>query len=332
MAAIVATDPGDLPRPAVEELRARGHTVDVLGAGLDPVAAAVAARDATVILCGIVGVPAAAVAELRATRLIMRCGAGVDTVDLAATAARGIWVANVPDYCLDEVADHTLLLLLAAMRRLRHMEQQVAAGRWLDPELPVIRRLAGRTLGLVGVGRIGERVATRAHGFGLRVIAHDPGLDPTRADAIGVAAVDLEVLLASSDIVSLHLPLTPATHHLLDATAFAAMRPGTVLVNTSRGGLVDLDALAVAVEDGTIGACGLDVLDGEPHPPLDHPLLRDPRVIVTPHVAFYSVDAQADLGRRVADEVERALAGLPPTSLVTPSTGQTTSPTTGGTR
>ncbi len=321
MADIVATDPGDLPRPAVDELRRRGHTVAVLDAGLGPVDAAVRSREAIAILCGIVGMPAEAIEQLRSTRLIMRCGAGVDTVDVAAAATRGIWVANVPDYCLDEVADHTLLLLLAAVRRLRHMEQQVTAGRWLDPELPNVRRLAGRTLGLVGVGRIGERVATRARGFGLRVIAHDPGLDPARAAALDVRAVGFGELLADSDIVSLHLPLTAATHHVLDASAFGAMRPGTVLVNTSRGGLVDLDALADALDRGIVSAAGLDVLDGEPHPPLDHRLLGDPRVIVTPHVAFYSVDAQADLGRRAADEVERALAGQPPTSLVLPPSG-----------
>ncbi len=265
--------------------------------------------------------PDIAIERLRGTRLIMRCGAGVDTVDVAAAARQGIWVANVPDYCLDEVADHTLLLMLAAMRRLRQMTQQVAEGRWLELELPVIRRLSGRTLGLVGSGRIGERVAIRARGFGLRVIAHDPRLDAERARTLAITPVDLPTLLARSDIVSLHLPLTDDTRHLLGTPTFAAMRPGAVLVNTSRGGLVDLDALAVALDAGTVAAAGLDVLDGEPQPPLDHPLLADPRVIVTPHVAYYSVDAQADLGRRVADEVERALAGTPPTSLLpAPST------------
>lgn len=318
MADIVATDPGDLPRPAVDELRRRGHEVDVLESGLDPATAAQRAADARVVLCGIVAMPADAIERLRATRLIMRCGAGVDTVDVTAARRRGIWVANVPDYCLDEVADHTLLLLLAAMRRLRQMSQQVAEGRWLELELPVIRRLDGRTLGLVGLGRIGERVAIRARGFGLRVIAHDPRLDATRARSLDITPVDLHVLLATSDVVSLHLPLTDDTRHLLGASTFAAMRPGTVLVNTSRGGLVDLDALASAIERGVVAAAGLDVLDGEPRPPLDHPLLADPRVIVTPHIAFYSVDAQADLGRRVADEVERALAGEPPTTLVAP--------------
>jgi phosphoglycerate dehydrogenase-like enzyme len=316
MAAIVATDPGDLPRPAVEELRRRGHDVDVLEAGLDPDIAAGLAADAQVILCGIVAMPAGAIERLRATRLIMRCGAGVDSVDVAAAAERGIWVANVPDYCLDEVADHTLLLMLAAVRRLRHMAQQVADGRWLELDLPVVRRLSGRTLGLVGLGRIGERVAIRARGFGLHVIAHDPRLDAARAASLGIQAVGLKELLARSDIISLHLPLTRETRHLLRGETFGRMRPGTVLVNTSRGGLVDLDALGAALERGVVAAAGLDVLDGEPQPPLDHPLLADPRVIVTPHIAFYSVDAQAELGRRVADEVERALASLPPTTLV----------------
>jgi phosphoglycerate dehydrogenase-like enzyme len=313
---IVATDPGDLPRPAVEELRRRGHAVAVLEAGLDPVTAAERAADARVVLCGIVAMPAEAIERLHGTRLIMRCGAGVDSVDVAAAARRGIWVANVPDYCLDEVADHTLLLMLAATRRLRQLTQQVADGRWLDLDLPTVRRLSGRTLGLVGLGRIGERVALRAHGFGLDVIAHDPRLDTARAASLGLRAVDLEELLRASDIVSLHLPLTTDTRHLLRAATFERMRPGVVLVNTSRGGLIDLDALASAIDRGLVAAAGLDVLDGEPQPRLDHPLLADPRVIVTPHIAFYSVDAQLDLGRRVADEVERALDGRPPTSLV----------------
>jgi phosphoglycerate dehydrogenase-like enzyme len=316
VATIVATDPGDLPRPAVEELRRRGHEVEVLEAGLDPVTVAERAADAQVLLAGIVGMPAEAIERLRGTRLLMRCGAGVDSVDVAAATRRGIWVANVPDYCLDEVADHTLLLLLAAMRRLRQMTQQVADGRWLDLDLPPVHRLSGRTLGLIGLGRIGERVATRARGFGLHVIAHDPHLQDARAASLDIRAVELDELLSTSDLISLHLPLTADTRHLLRAATFQLMRSGTVLVNTSRGGLVDLDALAVALGQGIVAAAGLDVLDGEPQPPLDHPLLADPRVLVTPHIAFYSVDAQLDLGRRVADEVERALAGLPPTTLV----------------
>jgi phosphoglycerate dehydrogenase-like enzyme len=269
-----------------------------------------------VVLCGIVAMPAEAIDRLRRTRLIMRCGAGVDSVDLAAAARRGIWVANVPDYCLDEVADHTLLLMLAAMRRLRHMTQQVAEGRWLDLDLPMVRRLSGRTLGLVGLGRIGERVAQRARSFGLDVVAHDPHLDAERASRLRIRKVTFDELLTACDIVSLHLPLTADTRHLLRAETFERMRPDTVLVNTSRGGLIDLDALASAIDRGIVAAAGLDVLDGEPRPALDHPLLADPRVIVTPHIAFYSVDAQLDLGRRVADEVERALRGEPPTTLV----------------
>jgi len=315
---VVATDPGDLPRPAVAALRARGVSVDVLPAGLDPVVAADLARDAAVILCGIVAMPEAAIARLRSVRLIMRCGAGVDSVDVTAAAQRGIWVANVPDYCLDEVADHTLLLLLAATRHLSELQAQLKADRWLNLELPAIRRSRGQTLGLIGSGRIGQRVAARAQAFGLEVIVHDPFLTLERAVQLDVRLVGLDELLATSDIISLHVPLTAATHHLLDDAAFGRMRPGVVLVNTSRGALVDLDALQRAMEAGIVAAAGLDVVDGEPHPDLAHPVLQMPGVIVTPHVAYYSIDSQLDLGRRVADEVQRALAGLPPTTLVDP--------------
>jgi D-3-phosphoglycerate dehydrogenase len=315
---IVATDPGELPRPAVDELRARGHDVGVLPGGLAADEAAALAADATVILCGIVAMPATAIDRLRRVRLIMRCGAGVDSVDVDAAARRGIWVANVPDYCLDEVADHTLLLMLAAVRHLQELQDQLQVQGWLDLELPVVRRLRGRTLGLLGFGRVGERVATRAAGFGLRILVHDPFVLPDRLSASGAIAVERDELLAGSDIVSLHAPLTPDTHHLLDHAAFARMRPGAVLVNTSRGGLVDLDALHDALRSGTIAAAGLDVVDGEPHPDLTHPALRHRAVIVTPHVAYYSLDAQLDLGRRVADEVERVLAGGMPTSLIQP--------------
>jgi D-3-phosphoglycerate dehydrogenase len=318
MARIVATDPGELPRPAVDELRARGYEVEVLPGGLTPDEVATQAADATVILCGIVSMPASAIDRLRDVRLIIRCGVGVDTVDLKAAARRGIWVANVPDYCLDEVADHTMLLMLAAARHLRELEDELQVRGWLGLELPAIRRLRGRTLGLLGYGRIGERVAMRAVGFGLRILVHDPFVSAERLATSGALAVDRDELLGSSDIVSLHAPLTAQTHHLLDRHAFARMRPGAVLVNTSRGALVDLDALHEALESGIVAAAGLDVLDGEPQPDLAHPVLRHRAVIVTPHVAYFSLDAQLDLGRRVADEVERALSGTAPTTLVQP--------------
>jgi D-3-phosphoglycerate dehydrogenase len=242
----------------------------------------------------------------------------VDSVDLVAAAAHGITVANVPDYCVEEVADHTLLLLLAAARHLSVFQDQVHTRRWLDLEYPLVHRIRGRTLGMIGFGRIGARVAARATAFGLRLLVHDPFADVAAVEAQGGRLVDLDELLARSDIVSLHCPLTPQTHHLLDAAAFSRMRAGVVLVNTSRGALVDLDALDAAMEDGTVAAAGLDVVDGEPAPDLGHPLFRRREVIVTPHIAFYSLDAQADLGTRVADEVERFFAGQAPTTRIQP--------------
>jgi D-3-phosphoglycerate dehydrogenase / 2-oxoglutarate reductase len=292
--------------------------VEVAPDGLSPDEVAERVADADVLLAGIVPFPASALGRLRRVRLIMRCGAGVDSVDVAEATRRGIAVANVPDYCVEEVADHTLLLLLAASRHLEAFRAQVGARPWIELEYPPVRRLHGRRLGLVGFGRIGARVAVRAAGFGLEVVVHDPFADPLRVAEAGARPVALDELLATTHLVSLHCPLTPETRHLLSGAAFARMQPGSVLVNTSRGGLVDLDALEAAMRAGVVAAAGLDVLDGEPTPPLDHPLLQRPEVIVTPHVAFYSVDSQAELGRRVVEDVERFAAGLPPRSLVIP--------------
>lgn len=318
-ARIIATDPGDLPRPAVAALRARGHQVEVLDADLTPDEAAAQSAEADVVLAGIVPIPASAVGLLRRAGLIVRCGAGVDSVDVEAATARHIWVANVPDYCIDEVADHAILLLLAASRHLAEFQDQVGQRPWIDLEYPPVRRLRGRTLGLIGFGRIGERVAARARAFGLEVLVHDPFASPERVRDAGATAVDLPTLLARSDAVSLHCPLTAATQHLLRAETFRQMRAGAVIVNTSRGALIDLDALDAAFEDGTVAAAGLDVIDGEPSPDLGHRLFRRRAVIVTPHIAFYSVDAQAELGTRVADAVERFIAGDAPTTLINPA-------------
>jgi D-3-phosphoglycerate dehydrogenase / 2-oxoglutarate reductase len=316
---IVASDPGDLARPAVAALRSAGRAVEVLPAGLSPDDVADRASDADVLLAGIVPLPASAIDRLRGVRLIVRCGAGVDSVDVAAATARRIWVANVPDYCIEEVADHTLLLLLAASRHLEVFRAQVGTRPWTELEYPPVRRLAGRTLGLVGFGRIGARVAMRARGFGLRILVHDPWAPADRIREAGAEPVGFDDLLAASHLLSLHVPLTRATHHLMSHEAFARMPGGSVLVNTSRGALVDLDALEWALSAGIVAAAGLDVRDGEPGPDLSHPLLHRPEVLVTPHVAFYSVDSQAELGRRVAEEVGRFSAGMAPASLVNPT-------------
>jgi D-3-phosphoglycerate dehydrogenase len=242
-------------------------------------------------------------------RVIARYGIGVDNVAVDAATRAGIQVTNVPDYCLDEVADHALALLLAAARNLVGAAAAVRAGGWAVPH-DGVHRLQGRRLGLVGVGRIGRRVADRARAFGYEVVGFDPYVRDW--DELGIAgAGSLEEALAEADAVSLHAPLTERTHHLIDDRAIAAMRRAPIVINTSRGPLVDLEAATRALDEGRLSALALDVTDPEPLP-AGHPLRRHPRAIVTPHMSFYSAEAQAELQRRAVEEVVAALSGRPP--------------------
>jgi D-3-phosphoglycerate dehydrogenase / 2-oxoglutarate reductase len=246
-------------------------------------------------------------------RAIVRYGIGYDNVDIESADHRGIPVANVPDYCLDEVADHTIALLLAHTRRILEATSSVRSGRWDVPKGSV-PRLAGRRLGLIGMGRIGRRVATRALAFGLVVDAYDP---ITSIDVPGVTTVtSLQHLLETADYISLHAALNDSTRHLVDAKALSAMRRKPLLINTSRGGLVDLDAVGVALESGTLSGVALDVFDSEPLA-ANHPLRTNPMAIITPHMSYYSNESEPELHKRVAEEVARALQGEPLLNPVT---------------
>jgi D-3-phosphoglycerate dehydrogenase len=246
-------------------------------------------------------------------KVISRTGIGYDNIDIPAATEHGILVTYVPDYCLDEVADHTVALMLAAARRVVEAAATVRDGGWSAPA-GEIHSLRGRQLTLVGIGRIGARVAERALAFGLRVVAYDPYVSEPPVAGIELAS-SLEEALADADLVSLHAPMTPENRHLVRDETIALMRRAPVLVNTSRGGLVDLDAATRALADGRLAGVALDVTDPEPLPE-DHPLRRDPRAIVTPHMAFQSVEAQVELQRRAADEVLRAFRGEPPRSPI----------------
>jgi D-3-phosphoglycerate dehydrogenase / 2-oxoglutarate reductase len=235
-------------------------------------------------------------------RIIARYGIGVDNVDVEAATRAGIQVTNVPDYCLDEVADHAMALLLAAARGVVGAARGVREGDWTVPQ-ENIHRIAGRRLALLGAGRIGRRVADRARAFGYEVVVYDPYADDS------VASV--EEAVAEADAVSLHAPLTDETRHIIGDATLAAMRRRPILVNTSRGGLVDLEAVTRALEEERLSAVALDVTEPEPLP-ADHPLRTHPRAIVTPHMSFYSEEAQAELQRRAVEEVVRALTGEPP--------------------
>jgi D-3-phosphoglycerate dehydrogenase len=246
-------------------------------------------------------------------RLLVRYGVGVDGIDLAAATARGIPVVNVPDYGTDEVANHAVALLLALARKLTRLDRQTRAGRWNVFEVQPVHRLAGRTVGIVGCGRIGGLVARKLAGFDVRLL----GCDPYRAALPpGVARASLDTLLAESDYVTLHTPLTAETRHLIGAAALARMKPTAVLLNTARGGIVDTAALVAALAEGRLGGAGLDVTEQEPLDPAS-PLFRMEQVIVTPHAAWYSEEGRSDLKRRVAEETVRVLVrGEPPLHCV----------------
>jgi D-3-phosphoglycerate dehydrogenase len=246
---------------------------------------------------------------------VVRYGVGVDNVDLVAATELGIAVARIPDYCLDEVADHTLALVLAVERGIVPLARDVEAGGWSFRAAGVVRRLRGRTFGLLGFGQVARRVASRAAGFGYRVLAHDPALPADDVRAGGAEPRALDELLGEADVLSVHAPLTDATRGLLDARALELLHQGAIVVNTARGGIVDESALVEAVARGRLRGAALDVLEQEP-PGLDDPLRRTPGILLTSHSAWYSQEAIVDL-RRKAIETALALArGEQPTGLV----------------
>ncbi len=253
------------------------------------------------------------IASLDRCRAIVRYGVGVDNVDLEAAAARRIYVANVPDYGSHEVAEHALALMLAVVRRVAQRDRAVRAGAWGVGVREPIARLAGSTLGLIGFGRIAETLWRKTAGLELgATLVHDP-LRSSFPE--GVRPVDLDTLLAEADVISLHAPLTDATHHLVNAERLARLRPGAVLVNTARGGLVDETALLAALDEGRLRGAGLDVFEREPLP-ADHPLRERPEVVLTDHTAWYSDTSLEELQRGAATEAARVLRGEEPASWV----------------
>lgn len=265
-------------------------------------------RDADALLVQFAPIDAELLASLTRCRVIVRYGIGVDNVDVDAATRLGIPVSNVPDYALDEVADHAVALLLSAARKLPLVAAGVREGRWeLSPARP-LRSLAGRTLGLAGFGAIGRRVALRAQAFGMAVQAYDPYVSDAVLGEHGVTRAEWSALLSTSDAFSVHLPLTDATRGLFDDAAFAAMRPGALFVNTARGGVVATDALVRALDEGLVGFAGLDVLEAEP-PEEDAAIVRHPHAIVTSHCAWYSEESLVRLQRHAAEEVARGLRG-----------------------
>lgn len=280
----------------------------------DTLAAREAVRGADAVMVTIQPVPADLIASMERCRIIARVGTGLDAIDLNAATQHGIWVTYVPDYSIDEVSTHTLTLLLAQARGLAPLLRATQAGKW-DSSGVYVRRLQGQVLGLVGCGRIGLATAAKGRGVGLEVIAYDPYANADTLAAAGVGAVDLPTLLRDSDFISLHTPLTRDNRHIIDAAALAQMKPSAYLINTARGPLIDEAALLNAVRAGTIAGAALDVLSEEP-PAADNPLLHEPHILITPHVAWYSEAAKVDVRRRGAEEVVRVLRNEAPRAPV----------------
>lgn len=262
-------------------------------------------------------VPAAALEAGSRCRLVSRYGIGLDNIPIQRATELGILVTNVPDFCAEEVSDHAMALLLALARQILPQATASREGRWQRETGQAIPRLRGQTLGLIGYGNSAQALVPKAQGFGLKVLAYTPRLTPGLL-ANGVEAVaGLADLLARADYISIHAPLTDETRGLIDETALRQMKPNAVLINTSRGAIIDESALVRALTEGWIAGAGLDVLVQEP-PPADHPLLALPNVIVTPHAAFYSEASIAELQRKAAQNVVDVLQGKRPAHIVNP--------------
>ncbi len=259
------------------------------------------------------------IATMERCRIIAMAAVGVDMVDLDAATESGIVVTNVPDTFTEEVADHTMLLLLAAARRSKQLHTFTTGNEWPEGRrlLMGVPRLRGQTLGLLGYGNVARATARRSQPFGLRIIAHDPYLPDTVMCADGVDPVPLDVLLETADYLSLHMPLNDETHHIINAEALRIMKPSAQLINTARGAVIDEKALIAAIKEGRIAGAALDVLEEEPPHP-DNPLLTHPNVVVTPHVASASSRMLPECRRRAARQVALVLRGKWPMSCVNP--------------
>lgn len=266
--------------------------------------------DAEALIVQLAPVTASVIAALPRCRMMVRLGIGYDNIDVAAAQAHGIAVCNVPDYCTGEVADHTLALALALVRELGPIDARVRAGDWkLAPvrRLPALDRLA---FGTIGFGRIAQAVLQRARAFGCRLLASDPFVPDEVFAAQGVERLSVDALCAQADVLSLHAPSTPETHHLLNADRLARLKPGSIVLNCARGALIDTHALAAALATGRPAYAGLDVFETEPLA-ADHPLRTLPNVLLTSHVAWLSDASGPRLQRLATEEVARYLRGQP---------------------
>jgi D-3-phosphoglycerate dehydrogenase len=273
--------------------------------------------DADFVITQFAPVNSAVIDAMARARLIVRYGIGVDNVDLDSARAHAIPVCNVPDYCIDEVADHTLALILAATRRVVPHWLHLSEGRWgLSGQIEGMKVLCELSVGVVGCGQIGRAVVQRLHAFGCRILVHDPGVGAERVEALGASPVgSLAEVLRESDVVTLHCPSTAQTRRMINADTLSMLKPGSILVNLSRGDLVDTEALVEALSHERLASAALDVFDPEPLP-AEHPLRNLPNVILSPHIASASPNAVLRLRGTVAGTVASVIRGEPPSNVV----------------
>jgi D-3-phosphoglycerate dehydrogenase len=278
---------------------------------------AVTCRDADGVLTVRAAITKHVIAAMEHCRIIVRYGIGVDNIDIAAATQRGIMVANVPDYCVDEVSDHALGLLLMLSRQMIPAISLAKEQRWAISNMPPLHRLRGQVCGLVGCGKIGSLLAGKATQLGMRVMIYDPYLNEARCCEMGAELVSFDTLLECSDFISLHAPLNETTHHLFGEAAFARMKSSASIINTARSGLIDELALIAALDAGKLFGAGLDVVDAESAvPPVRSALTEHPKIIVTPHTAWLSVEARNTLQARAIAQVLACLKGDKPYGLI----------------
>ena len=258
------------------------------------------------------------IAAAKKCQIIGRCGIGLDNIDVEAATEHGIVVTNVPAYCMDEVSDHAMGLLLACARKIPRFDRNVRKGTWDQNIGPTMRRIRGKTLGVIGFGRIARSIVPKAAAFGLTTNICSPRTDPALIQQHGAQKVSFSELLATSDFITIHAPLTPETERMFSSAEFQAMKSTAILINTARGGIVDTTALTTALRNTEIAGAGLDVLETEP-PDQNEELLTLDNVVVTPHAAFISEESILDLEVTAATFVAQVLTGELPESVVNPS-------------
>lgn len=321
MARIVITDcDHDTIEP--EQRAAADAGVELsLASCTDEAAVIKAAAEADGLIVQYAPITAAVLDALPKLRVVSRYGVGVDTIDVDAAHARGVLISNVPDYGTEDVSDHAIALALALLRGIPQLDRRIRQGAYDIAAVKPLHRLRGRTFGVVGLGRIGVATASKARALGFEVIAHDPMVDTVPEQLRGVELLALDDLLRRADVLSLHVPLTAATHHLINADRLSLMHSESVVVNTCRGGVIDTEALADAVTHGQILGAALDVVENEPLEPA-HRLYQLPNVVLTPHVGWYSEESFTELKLRAAENAIAGCLGKTPRNVVAASSGE----------